>query len=349
MMKTNLLKEKLITAIVISCVASVCFAADTEFTSKIRSIASNIAESVSDSQKKVVAVVDFTDLEGNVNTLGRFLAEEMTVAVAQEGKGLNIVDRLQLRRMLAEKNISGKGIIDPAFAKQIGQISGAEAIITGVAYPVSDSVYLSVKLIDIKSARIYAAGSLLLSRSPILDDLIKASIKLQEEESTVKPAKKVFSPQARQADVLVFVLKEVSFENNVLVLNLNIRNTSDEPRYLTIDSVRALDNNGRECFPSFLAAGGTRAVIGEKGKIQSTNGREISDNFDVHLRQNQEISAQVSFRNISSKANAISFLEMTVAPVNIIDSHGTFMRIEDDPLTIQFTNIDIPDPKNASR
>jgi len=35
--------------------------------------------------------------------------------------------------------------------------------------------------------------------------------------------------------------------------------------------------------------------------------------------------------------------------VNIIDSHGTFMRIEDDPLTIQFTNIDIPDPKNASR
>jgi predicted amino acid dehydrogenase len=53
-----------------------CFAADMEFTNKIRSITTNIIESVSDIQKKVVAITDFTDLEGNVTTLGRFFLKK---------------------------------------------------------------------------------------------------------------------------------------------------------------------------------------------------------------------------------------------------------------------------------
>lgn len=345
----NLIKKKIIIATIILGV-SVCMATETEFSNKIRSISSNIAESISSSNKKVVAVVDFTDLEGNVNILGRFLAEEITVAVAQEGKDINIIDRLQLRKMLAEKNISSQGIIDSAFAKHIGQISGAQAIITGTAYPVSDSVYLSVKLIDIESAKIYAAGSLLLSRTSVLDDLIKASFKTEEpKESTAKPIRKQFSPQVREAANFVFVLSEVSFENNVLVLNFNIRNASDEARYLTIDSVRAFDDNGREYFPSSFVAGRLRAFIGKKGKIQFSDGKDISDNFDVLLQENQEIKTQISFRNISSKASVIGSLEMTIAPVLIMNRLGTFIRLEDDLSTIQFINIDIPDSKNGSR
>ena len=319
-----------------------CFAADTEFTDKIRSITTNIIESVSDIQKKVVAITDFTDLEGNVTTLGRFFAEEITITLVQSTKQINVIDRLQLSKLLIDRHISNQGIIDPAFAKQIAQVSGAEVIITGTVYPVANSVYLSVKIIDVSSAKIYAAGSEIIARDRILDDLIKSTGTSITQQKEVAADEKPFSPQVRQADVFVFVLKEVLYENNVLTLNMTIRNSTSELRYLTIDTVRAVDNNGNERFPSLFTVGGAQALIGERGRIYSPRKKGVSDRFDIRFQPGEELKAKICFRNISSKVTAIGFLEMTVAPVSIRDSRGTFARLENDPLTIQFIDIVIP-------
>ena len=341
-------KQKIIAGLILLTNIS-CFAADTEFTDKIRSITTNIIESVSDIQKKVVAITDFTDLEGNITTLGRFFAEEITITLVQSTKQINVIDRLQLSKLLIDRHISNQGIIDPALAKQIAQVSGAEVIITGSVYPVANSVYLSVKIIDVNSAKIYAAGSVIIPRDRILDDLIKSTglgITQQKETTTDE---KPFSPQVRQADVFVFVLKEVVCENNVLTLNMTIRNSTSELRYLTIDTVRAVDNIGNERFPSLLTVGGAQALIGERGRIYSTRKKGISDRFDIRFLPGEELKMRVNFRNISSKATAIGFLEMIVAPVSIRDSRGTFARLENDPITIQFTDISIPGAENVSR
>src|SRR5215831_13408573 len=61
-----------------------------------------------------LAVVDFTDLSGNVTELGRFLAEELSVSLVITGAGLEIVDRTQLNKILKEQALSFSGVIDPA-------------------------------------------------------------------------------------------------------------------------------------------------------------------------------------------------------------------------------------------
>ena len=43
---------------------------------QLKQLAAQLADSISKSGKKTVAVADFTDLDGNVTELGRFLAEE---------------------------------------------------------------------------------------------------------------------------------------------------------------------------------------------------------------------------------------------------------------------------------
>ena len=53
---------------------------------EIKTISSSIAESVTTAGKKTVAVVDFTDLQGNVTELGRFLAEEISVYITITAK-----------------------------------------------------------------------------------------------------------------------------------------------------------------------------------------------------------------------------------------------------------------------
>ena len=50
---------------------------------EIENISSLMLNSIAKSGKKAMAVVDFTDLQGNVNELGRFLAEELSGTTGQ--------------------------------------------------------------------------------------------------------------------------------------------------------------------------------------------------------------------------------------------------------------------------
>jgi len=307
---------------------------------ELNSVIATISDSLSINNKKIVAVTDFTDLEGNVNPLGRFIAEEISIGLTSTGKQLTIIDRNQLKKILAEKNVSVSGIIDPSLAKQIGQISGAEVILTGSVYPVSGSVYLSAKIIDVSTARIFGGTSLMLAKNQILDDLVQISFKTSE--ITVTPQQTpAFLPQVKEAANFIFILKEIQMDNNAMVLNLEIKNNIDQGRYLTIKSFRAIDDSGREYFPSSFTISGAKAYIGESGKIQSIVRGTISDNFDIWLRDYQQVKAQIVIRNISPKAKSIGISEMVIAPVNVTDSHGTFMRLEDDTSTIQFTNLQV--------
>jgi len=330
-------------AVVIVCIEP-CLAEDT-LINEIRSVASTISESFQATGKKIVAVADFTDLEGNVNTLGRFIAEEISISLSS--KQLTVVDRNLLKKMLYEKNISSSGIIDPALAKSIGSVSGAEAIVTGSLQPVSNSIYLSVKLIDVNNARIIGGTSLLLSRNSVLDDLIKMSFKLPEIPQM--PAIAEFSPQVKEAADFVFILKDVKMQDNAMVLGLEIKNAHQDSRYLTINYIKAIDDAGNTYFPSSLIVGGIKAYIDQSGKIQSIRNSQIFEHFDFWMKSNQTVKAEIILKNISNKAKTIGFLEMTIAPVTIMDSRGTFMRLEDDPSTIQFTNLPVKRKGNVEQ
>lgn len=327
-------------------IVSISYAGNTVIP-EIPSIAKTIYDSLEINKKKIVAITDFTDLEGNINPLGRFLAEEISISLTSSGKEISIIDRNQIKKMLADKGISTTGVIDPGFAKQIGKFSGAEVIITGSAYPVSDSLYLSVKVIDVETARIFAGTSTTIKRSQVIDELISVSFKIPEiVQPTVQ--KTSFTPQVKESYDFVFILKEAKMSENTMTLNFEIKNNSEQARYLTIDSIKAIDDNGRIYYPSSLVVGQSRAYIGNSGKIQSVNKGIVSENFDVWLERYQQIKAQITLRNISTRAKTIGFLEMTVASVNIMDNLGTFMRLEDDLSSIQFTNIPVIRERDGS-
>ncbi|MCM8759159.1 MAG: FlgO family outer membrane protein [Candidatus Omnitrophica bacterium] len=312
---------------------------------EITNLTATISDSLVANNKKIVAVTDFTDLEGNINVLGRFIAEEFSIVLASQKKEITIIDRNQLKKLLAEKKISSTGVIDPGFAKQIGSISGAEVILTGTVYPVAEGLYVSVKLIDVNSARIFAGESSIILRNKAIDDLIKVSYRLTEP---ITAQKTLLAQQVKEAYDFIFILKEALMDGSTMILSFEIINNSDQERYLTIDSIKGIDDTGRIYFPSSVSVGLDRAIIGESGKIQSYSGGKISDKFDVQFRKHQQLKAQVKLQNISRTAKSIGILEMVVAPVTISDRLGTFLRQEDELSKIQFTNIPILREKNGT-
>lgn len=121
---------------------------------ELKPLASQLATSISNSGRKTAAVVDFTDLQGCVTELGRYIAEDLSVALVNDAKGFDVIDRTSLKTILQEHQLASTGIIDPATARKLGQIAGVDALVTGTIAPLGESVHISAKVLDTQSAKI---------------------------------------------------------------------------------------------------------------------------------------------------------------------------------------------------
>ncbi len=144
----------------------------TGFAQDLKPVASALAVRISASGHKTVAVVDFTDLEGNVTQLGRFLAEEISVDLTEASKGFEVIERTHLKVILQEHKLSESGLIDPQTARKVGQIAGADALVTGTITPLGDTIRLSVKVLDTQTAKMIAAASENIPKTPAIAALM---------------------------------------------------------------------------------------------------------------------------------------------------------------------------------
>lgn len=127
------------------------------FEKEINAISKELATEIKAAGKLTVAVVDFTDLDGNVTKLGRFLAEEFSAAVVEADTGLEVINRTHLKVIMVENKLAGTGVIDPSTALRLGQITGVQVLITGTMTDMGESIRIVVTALDSNTARIIRA------------------------------------------------------------------------------------------------------------------------------------------------------------------------------------------------
>jgi len=143
---------------------------------EIHDISDKLSAGLLASGKKNVAVVDFTDLQGCVTELGRFMAEEFSASLAEEGKGFEVVDRTNLNVILKENHLAERGVIDPSAVRKIGQIAGVDALISGTLTPLGDTVHVVVKVLDSTDARVIVATRGDIARTKGMDELLAKGV-----------------------------------------------------------------------------------------------------------------------------------------------------------------------------
>ncbi|MEN6375980.1 MAG: FlgO family outer membrane protein [Smithella sp.] len=151
-------------------------------------LASTLATSIKNHGKKVIAVVDFTDLEGNTNELGRFVAEELAGDLINTNKGFDVVDRNHLKSLLAENKLSMSGLVDPGSVKKLGRIAGADALVTGSLTPLGDSVRISCKAIDMSTAKVMGVAKGYIAKTAAIANLLKPGINEDNDLEKRKPS-----------------------------------------------------------------------------------------------------------------------------------------------------------------
>ena len=159
---------------------------------ELQGLSLKIAKNIERSGKRTVAVVDFTDLQGNVTELGRFIAEELSANLVSLKKGFRVIDRLHLKSIIAEHKLSTSWFLEPKAVEKFGKISGVDAIVTGTVTPFGDSVRVSAKVITTDTAEVIAAATGNIAKTKAIEGLLARGI----ETTGATPARPKISTKA---------------------------------------------------------------------------------------------------------------------------------------------------------
>lgn len=96
--------------------------------------------------------------------LGETVSEVFTTAFVQS-KAFNIIEREQLDKVLNELIVDQSGVIDATTAKEIGNITGVELIVTGSVSQVGNDERIDARVIDISTGQVILAEAM----SPVFD------------------------------------------------------------------------------------------------------------------------------------------------------------------------------------
>ncbi len=260
---------------------------------EIKSLSANMAESISKFHKKTIAVVDFTDLQGNVTELGRFLAEEISADLTIVAQGFEVIDRTHLKTILAEHKLSISGLLNPNTVKKLGQISGVDAIITGSVTPFGDSIRVTAKMITTDTARIIGAANGNIDKTKAIEELLakgigtgrSSSVDDRSEGSPLSKSERPFF------DSSLLRLDVVSFEQSGPYFHLLLKHTNKTNQSLEIRAIDHRentflqdDNNIQFNYVTTYTAGRNNELeLSDRGRtieLPPNGSRVISLNFE---------------------------------------------------------------------
>jgi len=105
-----------------------------------------------------IGIIEFQSLneEAKKDNLGKIVSEMLTTSFVNS-EAFRIIEREQLQKVVREFQLSQSGIIDTSYAKQIGKIAGADAIVTGSVTKIGNDLRLDARIIDVESGIILTA------------------------------------------------------------------------------------------------------------------------------------------------------------------------------------------------
>jgi curli biogenesis system outer membrane secretion channel CsgG len=109
-------------------------------------------------EKVKIGIIEFQSLneEAKKDNLGKIISEMLTTSFVNS-ESFKIIEREQLQKVVQEFKLSQSGIIDTSYAKQIGKITGADAIVTGSVTKIGHDLRLDARIIDVESGIILTA------------------------------------------------------------------------------------------------------------------------------------------------------------------------------------------------
>jgi TolB-like protein len=124
----------------------------------VTQLSTQIARKMDANHRTRIVVLDFSDLDGNTSIFGKYLAETLITDLFDSGK-FQVVERRLLVKVLEENKLKSTGLIDPATVKKLGQVLGADAIVSGTITDLANHVAVNARLVATDTAAVFGSAS----------------------------------------------------------------------------------------------------------------------------------------------------------------------------------------------
>lgn len=209
--------------LLLSCYLSTGAARAQSLDKEMSVLAASLTKALVAQGSKNVAAIDFTDLQGQPTELGRFLSEQLSVEMVLAG-GVSMLDRANIKSILAEHKLTEEGLVNPANAKKLGEFAGVDVILIGNV-TILDGVVLTVKGISTESAKIVAAGRITFPKTADIQQLLNRGVSSATAASSPTPTAAGTGSSARYNDSTAIATKDIGSLRVVLksLLPMNIK------------------------------------------------------------------------------------------------------------------------------
>ncbi len=300
---------------------------------RIDELSQQIATEMAEQQKTTIAVVEFTDLQGNITDLGRFIAEELITRLFQT-KQFKVIERQLLNKVLSEQDLSLTGIIDPTSAKELEKILGVDAIASGTITDLAQSLRVNARLISTETGEIFAVASTEIFKDESVMRLMTAvaappTMAAPAPAPAVKPAAVPATPtmsagQKFETNGFTFELVDVKKSGSNLTIQVLITNNEEDRNlYLKVVGTRIFDNVGNE-----YGTAEEKLQLGNRlaNKWNNLGGRRYKSAENL-LVSGIPVMATVGIEKVSEQTSKITLLEL-----NCYDGEDFRAQLRDIPI-----------------
>ena len=266
---------------------------------QISDLCNQIATEMSEYQKTTIAVIEFSDLDGNVTDLGKFLSEEVITKLFQTKK-FKVIERQLLNKIIKEQKLQVSGIIDEASAKKLGKLLGVNAIVSGTIAELANSVKLNARLIGTETGEIFGAASIEIAKDESIVKLMAKVNGNDEIGSSTSKSEPIKSQSIKKivAEGYSFELIQCKLSGSRLTCELLITNTEQD----------------RELLLSIPMESPNSRIVDGEGNEYIAKQFQLGNNKGYHARTKLvtgiPTKVNIIFEDVSQQANKLSLLEI---------------------------------------
>jgi TolB-like protein len=152
-----------------------------ELDTKLDLLTTQIITNMTQNNKTTIAVIEFSDIEGSITVLGKYIAEELTTRLFITKK-FEVVERELLYKVLKEYKLNLSGLVDASSAKELGKILGVTAIVTGTITDLGKSVKINSRLISTENGSLFAVAAVEVTKDETVKSLLEKIVSAQSPE-----------------------------------------------------------------------------------------------------------------------------------------------------------------------
>ncbi|MDS4032395.1 MAG: FlgO family outer membrane protein [Candidatus Contendobacter sp.] len=120
---------------------------------------------VADRKTRRLVVASFT-YNNDLTEFSISLQEKLITALVN--RGLKVVERSQLEKVIMEQKLSYSGLIDLNSAQQVGKLLGAVGMLLGTITDEGNAVAVNARLVEVETADILTAAEVELAKTPLV-------------------------------------------------------------------------------------------------------------------------------------------------------------------------------------